>query len=78
MTVPRSRRVNQAAMEPTLPDQPVACARPLITSRTAKVATELAKPNMALARMVTAMPTSNMSRGPQRSPTTLAMNCPTA
>jgi hypothetical protein len=76
ITVPRSRRWNHGAMDPTLPDHPVACARPLMNRKAAMVCQEFANPNTTLQPMLTAMPTRSISREPHLFPVYPATNCP--
>lgn len=68
ITRPRSRLWNQPAIVPTLPDHPVACARPLIATSAVIARQSFANPIAIVTTIDTAMPTSTLRRGPSLVP----------
>ncbi len=78
MTRPRSCRWNQLAIVPTVPDHPVACARPLTAMSPNSTGSESVTPIASVTRIDRIMPSSTLRRGPSRVPMCEARNWPSA
>ena len=78
ITRPRSLRWNHAAIVPTLPDHPVACASPFAATSPASSAGDSVSPISIVTPTDSALPTRTFLRGPKRPPSPAARNCPMA
>jgi hypothetical protein len=78
ITRPRSCLWNHAAIEPTFPDQPVACARPFTAIKPISIIGSSETPKATQTRTDSPMPMSTFTRGPSSVPMPPAKNCPMA